>query len=126
MPWNRRFLAAANPEPTNGIADKSFACRAAAHGGDFDESVGTFGETLVGRDMGKVHSLYKSTTNDSKLSSVRFKIDNHVDTMLTTTTDSCSRGSVGSLFDIGLNSPPVIRPLPAALVDDLRSPSDCS
>lgn len=114
MPWSWFSRPAANDHPAKENTEKSFACRAAAHGGDVEKNIDTFAAL---REEEEDESLYLPVSNAHE--SFRVKIDNHVDTMLTDAPDESARSSVASSFDIGVG-PEKDRPPPTALVMDAR------
>lgn len=90
-------------------AEKSFACRAAAHGGDLEKSV----DTLAQQEDDD--SIYMPSAAQMTSRSTRFKIDNHVDNTLTIQSqedDNISRSSMAYSFETA-----VARPEPAVLVN---------
>jgi hypothetical protein len=108
LPWNWNPQSA--PQPMLVDAEKSFACRAAAHGGDVEKSLDTFAQ----QDEEPYPSALESYSS-------RIKIDNHVDNTLTlqrkdsrsgseSEGDGYSRSSMASSFEIVVR-----RPQPAVL-----------
>lgn len=114
FPTWRTFLPAkwvSAPSPRTGVeaAEKSFACRAAAHVAEANESLDT-----VAQEYGEEDSIYMPSSRAKAHQSLRFKIDNHVDNTLTIQSqdDTFSRSSMALSFDTIM-----ARPQPAVLVN---------